>query len=71
MSGDKDGSIAIERVSNEPYKSRMKLIKLTDVAARTKHMPGEFISDCGSDVTEAFVEYAMPLVGELPVMGKV
>jgi len=71
MSGDKDGSIAIERVSNEPYQSRMKLLKLTDVAAKTKHMPDEFISDSGCDVTAAFLEYAKPLVGELPGMGGV
>ncbi len=68
MSGDKDGSIAIERVSSEPYKSEMKLIKLTDVAAKTKHMPEEFISECGTDVTDAFIEYAKPLVGELPMV---
>ena len=71
MSGDKDGSIAIERVSSEPYKSRMKLLKLTDVAAKTKHMPDEFITDCGTDVTAEFIEYAKPLVGELPVVGRV
>jgi len=70
MSGDKDGSIAIERLSDEPYRSRMKLIKLDDVAAKTKRMPEAFISDNGHDVTEAFIEYAKPLVGELPGIGK-
>jgi hypothetical protein len=71
MSGDLDGSIAIERVSSEPYKSKMKLIKLTDVAAKTKHMPEEFISDNGHDVTDAFMEYVTPLVGELPKTARV
>lgn len=71
MSGDKDGSIAIERVRSEPYKSRLKLLKLSDVAAKTKHMPDEFISACGTDVTDAFIEYAKPLVGVLPVVGRV
>jgi 6-phosphofructokinase 1 len=71
MSGDKDGSVAIERVSSEPYKSRLKLLKLSDVAARTRHMPDGFISASGTDVTDAFIEYARPLVGALPVVGRV
>ena len=71
MSGDKDGSIAIERISNKPYKSAMKLIKLGDVAGKTRHRPDECIAANGHDVTEAFVEYARPLVGELPGMGRV
>lgn len=71
MSGDKDGSIAIERVTSEPYKSAMKLLKLTDVAAKTKHMPDGFISSDGTDVTDAFIEYAKPLVGRLPRLGRV
>lgn len=71
MSGDLDGSIAIERLSNEPYKSGMKLIKLGDVAAKTKHMPDEFITDCGTDVTDAFIEYVKPLVGALPRTARV
>jgi len=71
MSGDRDGSIAIERVSSEPYKSRMAVIKLGDVAAKTRRMPDEFIAESGADVTEAFVEYAKPLVGELPSVRRV
>ncbi len=29
-------------------------------------MPDEFINAEGNGITDAFVEYAMPLVGELP-----
>jgi hypothetical protein len=29
-------------------------------------MPEEFINADGNDVTDKFVEYAMPLVGQLP-----
>jgi len=46
-------------------------LKLTDVAAKTKHMADEYINPAGNDVTEAFKAYARPLVGELPDMGRI
>ena len=66
MNGQTDGSIAIARVSNHPYRIEKRLIKLQDVAAKTRHMPPEFISGT-HDVSKAFLEYARPLVGDLPV----
>jgi 6-phosphofructokinase 1 len=65
MNGATDGSIAIVRLSNHPYRVEKRLIKLADVAAKTKHMPPEFINGT-HDVSRAFVEYAKPLVGDLP-----
>ncbi|MFT3687265.1 MAG: 6-phosphofructokinase [Phycisphaerales bacterium] len=65
MNGATDGSIAIVRVSNHPYRIEKRLVKLTEVAAKTRHMPPEFIAP-PHDVTKAFLEYARPLVGELP-----
>ncbi|MBC7835546.1 MAG: 6-phosphofructokinase [Phycisphaerales bacterium] len=65
--GDRSGSIAITRVSDKPYKSSFKRIELTDVAAKTRHMPPEFIEG-HSDVTAAFIKYCRPLVGDLPEM---
>lgn len=70
MSGERSGSIAIARLSSVPYRSEMRLVKLTDVAAKTRHMPEEFLQgDC--DVTPAFLEYLRPLVGPLPVFGRI
>ncbi len=63
--GSTDGSIAMIRTSNHPYKIEKRLVKLGDVAAKTKVMPPEFINGT-HDVTRAFLEYARPLVGELP-----
>jgi len=37
------------------------------VARETRHMPTAFINKAGNDVTQAFVDYARPLVGPLPV----
>ena len=69
LEGDDDASVALVRLGNDPYTSTTKRISLGDVAAKTRHMPPEFISGT-SDVSEAFVEYCRPLVGELPEVGR-
>jgi ATP-dependent phosphofructokinase / diphosphate-dependent phosphofructokinase len=69
MMGQTDGSVAIIRMSNHPYRVEKRLVKLQDVAAKTRHMPAEFIQG-HSDVSRAFIEYAKPLVGELPHFAK-
>jgi len=69
MSGDVDGSVAIERVSpiggDQPYAARFKRIELSAVAAKTRHMPAEFIQG-HNDVSPMFMDYCRPLVGALP-----
>ena len=56
-----DGSVTIHRSGN--YSVRYELTPLEDIAAKTKHMPDEFINAAGNDVTQAFVDYARPLLG--------
>ena len=63
--GDLDGSIAIVREEGEPYEAGFKRVPLEAVAAKTRHMPKEFISG-HNDVSQAFIDYAKPLVGDLP-----
>lgn len=65
--GFADGSIAIIRTSakGEPYASDVTRVELTDVAAKTRFMPPEFISG-HHDVSPAFIDYCQPLVGDLP-----
>jgi ATP-dependent phosphofructokinase / diphosphate-dependent phosphofructokinase len=65
--GHADGSVAILRTSGpgEPYISEMTRVELSDVAAKTRHMPPEFIAPSRADVSRAFLDYARPLVGEL------
>ena len=64
-----EGSIVMIRKSSEPYAIDVKLEPLKNVARFTKHMPDNFINKQGNDVTKAFLDYARPLVGELPVVG--
>ena len=39
------------------------------MAKNTTHMPPKFINKEGNNVTKAFIDYALPLVGELPEVG--
>jgi ATP-dependent phosphofructokinase / diphosphate-dependent phosphofructokinase len=64
-----DGSVAIKRVGD--YAVEYELLKLEDVAAKTKHMADEYINAEGNGVTEAFKNYVRPLVGDLPAMDRI
>ena len=61
------GSVAIRRLSDgKDYKAELFLTELKNVAENTKSMPDEFINADGNGVTDAFINYAMPLTGGLP-----
>jgi len=62
-----NGSVAIRRLGDgKDYSVELFRTELSSVAEKTKSMPDEFINAEGNGVTDAFVEYAMPLIGELP-----
>ena len=56
-----DGSITIQRTGE--YSVDYRLVPLQDVAGKTRHMPDEFISAAGNNVTDAFRYYCRPLLG--------
>ncbi len=70
ISGDKDGSIAIKRRPGATYAVEFKRVPLRSVARETRHMPAKFINAAGNNVTQAFIDYAAPIVGTLPKIGK-
>jgi 6-phosphofructokinase len=59
---DLDGSITIHRTGN--YSVDYRLSRLEDVAAKTRCMPDNFINERGNNVTTAFKNYVMPLIGD-------
>lgn len=65
ISHNVDGSVIMERVGN--YAIDYKLVPLCEVSYKTKSMPAEFILG-NNMVSEKFVDYAKPLVGELPII---
>ena len=64
------GSIAIKRKPGKKYEVYFECVPLKNVARETRHMPPEFINEAGNDVTPAFLDYARPIVGELPRIGR-
>ena len=64
--------VTIERASRpgEPYASRFGTIELSQVANAARPMPDKYIRSDGLFVTKAFLDYAQPLVGELPSYAK-
>ncbi|GAB4155885.1 MAG: 6-phosphofructokinase [Planctomycetaceae bacterium] len=67
--GQGDVMVTIERASKrgEPYKSRFGTALLSQVANHERPMPDKYIRKDGLFVSRAFLDYARPLVGELPV----
>jgi 6-phosphofructokinase 1 len=66
--GKTEGSVAMRRLPHDDYQVDYFLTPLHTVARETKHMDPSFIED-GNNITDAFKEYARPLVGELPKVG--
>lgn len=48
------------------YRATTGLCDLTLVAQKTKYLPRDMINSEGNGVTEAFFDYVLPLVGDLP-----
>ena len=65
--GDRSASVIILRTSNarDAYASQCARAELSAVARRSRHVPPEFISGV-NDVSAAFHDYCLPLVGDLP-----
>ena len=65
-----NGSVAITRKPGKKYAVDYKRVPLKSVAKETRHMPASYINKAGNDVTQAFINYAAPIVGKLPRIGR-
>ncbi|MHC5083703.1 MAG: 6-phosphofructokinase [Planctomycetota bacterium] len=62
-----NGSVAMKRTGNgADYGIEYFRTDLSNVAEHTKSVPDEYINADGNGMTDAFIEYAKPLVGKLP-----
>lgn len=66
LAGESDKTVILKRVSDAPYTCTTELVDLEKVAQKTKRVPAGMINSTGNGVTNAFFEYVLPLVGELP-----
>ena len=64
--GTLTGTIGIVRKPGKAYKVDFQRMPITAAAKYARSMPKEFIARNGHDVTDAFLAYARPIVGELP-----
>ena len=69
--GQPSGSVAFRRTGNgNDYGIECFRAKLQDVARNIKPLPPEYINEAGNGIAEQFRTYVAPLVGELPIIGK-
>jgi 6-phosphofructokinase 1 len=60
------GTVGIARKKAKKYAVKFEHRPISDAAKYTRSVPKEFIARNGHDVTQAFIDYAKPLVGDLP-----
>jgi len=56
--------VSLEREPGDVYRIRTGTVPLEVVANQQKRLPAEFINSAGTGMTEAFVAYATPLLGD-------
>ena len=70
LAGRCDGTVAFRRKAGPKYGITCFRGKLTDVARETRPLPKEYVNAAGNGIVEAFRDYALPLAGKLPQIGK-
>lgn len=60
------GTIAILRAKGRKYQAAFAPQPIANAAKFTRSVPKAYIARNGHDVTDAFIDYARPLVGDLP-----
>ncbi len=63
LAGEDDKMVTLDRLRNDPYEVRPGLVPLEEIANRQKLLLEEYINADGNHVTDAFREYALPLIG--------
>ncbi len=63
VGGITDKMVSLVREPGREYRCSTGLADLEEVANAEKLMPDEFINETGNGVTEAFLDYAEPLIG--------
>lgn len=64
--GETGFMVSIDRMSDEPYMIRFGKAPLKEVAIAAKPMPEDYFNEERNNVSEEFLEYVKPLVGDLP-----
>ncbi len=63
LDGVTDCMICFDRPADGPYRVEIVPRPLAGIANTERRLPDEFISPEGNNITDAFIEYALPLIG--------
>ena len=66
LSGASGRMVTIDRTSNEPYSTRMSSVDIGLIANKQRLLPREYLDAPGTGNTDAFRQYALPLLGPEP-----
>lgn len=64
LDGESDVMVAIQRNPAATYAVTYDAVALDEVAHQERTLPDDFIAPSGIDVTDTFLEYARPLIGD-------
>ena len=67
LAGETTKMCALERVSDDPYEVRTRLVDVLSVANQVKHVPRAWITEDGMGVTDELLAYMRPLVDWIPI----
>jgi 6-phosphofructokinase 1 len=72
LAADKQSGVMVSLVREEGagYKCSLGTSPLSEVAVKAKPMPDNFINESGDFITEEFLEYLRPMIGDLPVYSR-
>ena len=69
LTGESGKMVGFRRIDDSPYRMEPFLVDIDEVMMHERKMPAHFINEAGNGVTEAFLEWCRPLIGEpLPEM---
>ncbi len=63
IQGHTDFMVTLERISSRPYTANYGRLPLIQVANAERLLPNDWVNEAGNFVTEAFLDYAFPLIG--------
>lgn len=62
LSGHTGQMIAFRRIQDHPYEFVCETVDVNEVCNQEKPFPTEWITGCGSDISDDFLTYALPLI---------
>lgn len=66
LGGETDKMVTLTRLSDQPYRVKYETLDLEKVADVDRVMDLKYLKDNRHDIEESYMDYILPLIGELP-----